>query len=142
MTPAAGGASSRLRAFYTVVSGRLGPDLFSAIEAAKMRLSEVEETEIRFETEGVRIVQPLSRADLRALFQDQLQAIRELIHGVLQGAGKEPGEVDRVLLAGGSSALVCTQELLRDVFGADRVPLRQDLFTSIVRGLALDAASV
>jgi molecular chaperone DnaK (HSP70) len=46
-----------------------------------------------------------------------------------------------VVLAGGSSALVCTQELLRETFGKERVPLRQDLFTSIVSGLALQAGT-
>jgi len=49
--------------------------------------------------------------------------------------------VDRVLLAGGSSALICVQELLQDLFGPERVPVRQDLFTSIVSGLALDAGT-
>jgi hypothetical chaperone protein len=138
MTTAAGGAATRLRSFYTVVARRLGPDLFAAIEAAKMRLSEMEATEIRFETDGVSIAEPLTRADLRELFRDQLQAIRDLLASVL--AGRSPRDVDRVLLAGGSSALVCTQELLREIFGEERVPLRQDLFTSIARGLALDAA--
>ena len=106
-----------------------------------MRLSEQESTEIRFACDAGSIVEPLSRADLRLLFRDELAAIRGLICETLAAAGKAPEEVDRVLLAGGSSALVCIQELLRDIFGSDRVPLRQDLFTSIVRGLALDAAS-
>jgi molecular chaperone DnaK (HSP70) len=75
------------------------------------------------------------------VFREELAAIRRLICATLAAAGKIPDEVDRVLLAGGSSALVCTQELLREIFGPDRVPLRQDLFTSIVRGLALDAAA-
>src|SRR5262249_23279666 len=46
---ASGTASPELRRFYAVVSRRLGPDLFAAIEAAKMRLSEEERSEIRFE---------------------------------------------------------------------------------------------
>lgn len=140
---ARGGASFALRQFHAVASRRLGPDLFAAIEAAKVRLSESETTEIRFGTPqgDVNIVEPLSRADLRALFAEQLAAIRALILTTLEKAGMQPADVDRVLLAGGSSALVCTQELLHDLFGPERVPLRQDLFTSIVRGLALDAAA-
>jgi hypothetical chaperone protein len=136
---ASGTVSRELRAFYSVVSGRLGPDLFGAIEAAKVRLSEEEETEIRFQAEDVEIREPLSRADLRSLFQEPLQDIRTLIFDTLRAAQMRAQDVDRVVLAGGSSALVCTQELLREIFGAERVPLRQDLFTSIVRGLALDA---
>jgi molecular chaperone DnaK (HSP70) len=75
------------------------------------------------------------------LFAEELDAIRKLIDGALEHARLKPRDIDRVLLAGGSSALVCTQELLHEMFGAERVPLRQDLFTSIVRGLALDAAT-
>jgi hypothetical chaperone protein len=138
---ASGTSSPELRRFYAMVSRRLGPDLFAAIEAAKMRLSEEERTEIHFVSGEARIVEPLSRADLRHLFREPLDAIRQLVRETLTGARMAPRDVDRVLLAGGSSALVCTQELLRDLFGSDRVPLRQDLFTSIVRGLALHAAA-
>jgi hypothetical chaperone protein len=139
-TTASGQHARGLQQLYAVVSRRLGPDLFAAIEGAKQRLSGVEETEIRFEAEGVTIREPLTRADLRTLFAEPLERIRTLIGQTLDGAGHIPAQVDRVVLAGGSSALVCIQELLRDVFGPERVPLRQDLFTSIVSGLALDAA--
>ena len=59
------------------------------------------------------IVEPLSRADLRVLFREPLDDIRKLIREALQSAGRAVPDIDRVLLAGGSSALVCTQELLR-----------------------------
>lgn len=135
-----GSVSRQLQAFHEVVSRRLGADLFSAIEAAKVALTDTEETEIRFQSGGVDITEPLSRADLRVLFKEQLDAIRGLILSTLEGAGVAPAGVDRVILAGGSSGLVCTHELLREMFGDERVPLRQDLFTSIASGLALDAA--
>lgn len=136
----AGGTVSRqLKQFFEVASRRLGPDLFTAIEEAKIRLSDTEETEIRFEADGVKIAEPLTRSDLRVLFAEELDAIRNLIAGVLSGPGLKHRDVDRVLLAGGSSALICTQELLRELFGDDRVPVRQDLFTSIVSGLTLSA---
>lgn len=139
-TAASGASAVKLRTFHTVVSRRLGADLFAAIEAAKIRLSSVPATEIRFEAPGVRLAEPLTRPELWTLFAEPLAEIRALIAGVLDQAGIAPEQVDRVLLAGGSSALVCIQELLRERFGEERVPLRQDLFTSIVRGLALDAA--
>jgi len=137
---ASGTASLQLRAFHSVAARRMGPDLFGAIEAAKVRLSQEEQTEIRFSGPDVNIVEPLSRADLWVLFQEPLDAIRKLVVDTLETAGLAPEDVDRVLLAGGSSALICTQELLSDLFGPERVPLRQDLFTSVVSGLALDAA--
>jgi hypothetical chaperone protein len=139
-TVAAGASAGPLHAFFTVVSKRLGPDLFTAIETAKMELSEVKQTEIRYQADGVAIREPLSRAELRELFREPLDAMRELVRETLSRGRMRAKDVDRVVLAGGSSALICTQELLRDLFGAERVPARQDLFTSIVRGLALDAA--
>lgn len=138
---ACGSVSRQLRAFHAVVTRRLGPDLFGAIEAAKVALSDSEETEIQFHSGDVAIEEPLSRTELRLLFRDQLEAIRALLLSALGKAGLAPEQVDRVILAGGSSGLVCTQELLRELFGDERVPLRQDLFTSIASGLALDAAS-
>src|SRR5262249_49463098 len=98
----------------TVLSPRPGPGPFPRIEAAKVRLSELEATEIRYEAEGVRIVEPLARAELWELFRDEFAAIRALIDQTLAAGGRRAAEVDRVLLAGGSSALVCAQELLRE----------------------------
>jgi len=135
-----GSASSQLKTLHEVVSRRLGPNLFGAIEQAKVRLSETPETEIRFRAGDIQITEPLTRAELWVHFHEQLEAIRTLIDGTLAQAGLSPRNVDRVILAGGSSGLVCIQELLSQMFGGDRVPLRQDLFTSIASGLALDAA--
>lgn len=139
MSTASGAPTRHFKAFYSVVSRRLGPELFSAIEAAKMRLSDVEETTIRFSAPEVEIRESLSRADLRVLFREELEQVRALIQRTLSEVGVTPAGVDRVLLAGGSSALICTQELLHELFGPERVPVRQDYFTSIVSGLALDA---
>lgn len=136
-----GSASLQLKALYEVVSRRMGPSLFSAIEQAKVRLSDAPQTEIRFQVGDLTIAEPLTRAELWDLFAEQLTAIRGLIAQTLAKAGHGPQDVDRVILAGGSSGLVCIQELLSQIFGSERVPLRQDLFTSIVSGLALDAAS-
>lgn len=138
-TTGLGKQATGLQQFYRVVAGRLGPDLFAAIETAKQQLSDREETEIRFAAEGVDIREPLTRSELWELFAEPLEQIRTLLRSTLTEAGYAPRDVDRVVLAGGSSALVCTQELLREVFGPERVPLRQDLFTSIASGLALDA---
>jgi molecular chaperone DnaK (HSP70) len=47
-----------------------------------------------------------------------------------------------VLLAGGSSNLLCAQELLCDLFGRERVALRDDMFTSVAQGLAIAARGI
>jgi molecular chaperone DnaK (HSP70) len=82
----------------------------------------------------------LDRRELRELFREPLERIRRLILELLDDAGLLPRQVDRVVLAGGSSALVCVRELLGELFGRERVPDRGDLYTSVAGGLALAAA--
>src|SRR5262249_25600239 len=84
---ACGTASPQLRLFHQIVAKRLGPDLFRPIEAAKVRLSEQERPEIRFACEAGSIIEPLSRADLRVLFREELASIRTLVCKTLAGAG-------------------------------------------------------
>ncbi len=132
--------SRELRQLQEVVSRRLGPSLFQSVEASKLELSRVAETEIAFDADRVRIREKMDRGDLFSLLTPQMDEIRVLIQQVLDRAGIERGEINRVLLAGGSSGLLCTQELLQELFGSERVPMRQDLFTSIASGLALHSA--
>lgn len=141
MSTAQGSGHPEFRTLHRVVAERMGPDLFAAIEAAKLELSVSETTEIRFERNGIKIQEPLSRDELREIIADPLARIRALVLETLAAAGLKPEQIDRVVLAGGSSSLVSAQELLHELFGPERVPLRQDLFTSIASGLALAGAA-
>lgn len=139
-TRAAGHHRPELEALRAVSSGRKGPEIFRAIESAKIALSDVPESPIRFRFGPLDVDEPLDRESTRILFAHELEEIDRLIHDTLAGVELRPADVDVVLLAGGSSNLHCVQELLRDRFGPARVPVRDDLFTSVACGLALAAA--
>jgi hypothetical chaperone protein len=136
-TRAAGRRSSELTALATVATGRKGPEVFAAIEEAKCALSHQMAASIRYHYKEVALDEPLDRPELMALFHDDLHRIERAMLGLLAAHGRQPRDVDVVLLAGGSSNLVAAQELLRDMFGAGRLPLRDDLFTSVAQGLAV-----
>jgi hypothetical chaperone protein len=139
-TRAAGHRRPELEALQSVTASRKGPEIFRAIESAKIALSEVPVSPIHFHFGPLQLDEPLDRPGTRELFAAELEQIDRLIHDTLASAGLSSGAVDVVLLAGGSSNLHCVQELLRDRFGPERVPVRDDLFTSVARGLAISAA--
>jgi hypothetical chaperone protein len=139
-TRAAGRRRPELEALQAVTASRKGPEIFRAIESAKIALSDLPQTTIRYEFGPLHLKEPLDRPGTRDLFAHELEEIDRLIAGTLAGAEVRPADVDVVLLAGGSSNLHCVQELLRDRFRPERVPVRDDLFTSVARGLAIAAA--
>jgi hypothetical chaperone protein len=136
-TQATGRRSSELAALATISTARKGPEIFAAIEEAKCALSHRVASAIRYDYKNVAIDEPLDRPELMTLFHDDLTRIERSILGLLAAHDLQPHDVDVVLLAGGSSNLIAAQELLRDMFGAGRLPLRDDLFTSVVQGLAV-----
>jgi hypothetical chaperone protein len=137
---ASGRRSPELQALATVASARQGPELFASIEQAKVELSERDETTIDYRFRDVHISEPLSRADIERIFEDELQQIDRLVEETLEGTSVTADQVDAVLLAGGSSNLLAVQDRLERLFGADRLVRRSDTFTSVAQGLAIAAA--
>jgi hypothetical chaperone protein len=137
---AAGRRSPELQALATVAAARQGPELFAAIEQAKIELSEHEGSRIEYRFRDVCLSEPLTRADIERIFADELEQIDALLLETLAAGGVDQHMVDVVLLAGGSSNLVTAQDRLERLFGAERVVRRRDTFTSVVAGLAIEAA--
>jgi hypothetical chaperone protein len=136
---ASGRRSRELQALATVAAARQGPELFAAIEQAKIELSETEETRIDYRFREVVITEPFSRGDIERIFADELVQIEGIVMETLEAGRVEQDEVDAVLLAGGSSNLVAVQERLERIFPG-RVMHRTDTFTSVAQGLAIAAA--
>ena len=137
---AAGRRSPELQALATVAAARQGPELFAAIEQAKIDLSEQDESRIEYQFRDVCLSEPLSRADIERIFAEELTQIEALVHETLQAGAVPPTRVDAVLLAGGSSNLIAAQDRLERLFGPGRLARRTDTFTSVAQGLAIAAA--
>ncbi|HET8645859.1 MAG TPA: molecular chaperone DnaK, partial [Vicinamibacteria bacterium] len=99
--------------------------LKEAAEKAKMELSTTAETEINLpfvtaDASGPRhLALRLSRARLEQLVGDLLDRTMQPVRQCLKDAGLEPGQVDEVVLVGGSTRIPRVQQLVREYFGKE-----------------------
>ncbi|HEX9100303.1 MAG TPA: Hsp70 family protein [Candidatus Dormibacteraeota bacterium] len=111
-------------------------DFYKAIEAAKIELSSSDITELEFSPLGLRVT--LRRSAFESMIRPELDLVREAIGRALGEASVQPGEVDRVLLTGGSAYIPAFRGDLAQTFGEDRLEQR-DAFTAVVHGLGVRA---
>jgi molecular chaperone DnaK len=99
--------------------------LREAAEKAKIELSTLMETEINLpyitaDSSGPRHLQlKLSRARFEQMANDLLERCRGPFESALRDAGLKTGEIDEVVLVGGSSRMPAVQELVRSLTGKE-----------------------
>jgi molecular chaperone DnaK len=99
--------------------------LKEAAEKAKIELSSVMETEINLpfltaDASGPKHMNiKLTRAKFEALVGDLLDKTTEPCKKALADAGKKPGDIDEVILVGGSTRIPKVQELVKNFFEKD-----------------------
>ena len=99
--------------------------LKDAAERAKIELSSTLETEINLpfltadQTGPKHLVRKLSRARLERMVEDLIERSMGPVRTCLQDAGLSPGEVDEVILVGGSTRMPKIQEAVRNFFGKE-----------------------
>jgi molecular chaperone DnaK len=99
--------------------------LKEAAERAKIELSSVTETTINLpfltadHTGPKHLNMRLTRAKLEQLIDDIIQKTVEPVRKALADAGKKPGDIDEVVLVGGSTRIPKVQELVRNYFGRE-----------------------
>jgi hypothetical chaperone protein len=130
---------AEIDALLYLVQRNYGWELFEEIERAKIELSSATETELKFEREVIRIREPLSRRSFERLITPRLGTIEAAMQQTLDDAGVNADDINVVLRTGGSSLIPAVQALLERQFGAKKV-MKQEVFTSIVSGLALAGA--
>lgn len=126
-------------ALLSLVQHNYGWELFEEIERAKIALSSQTNTEIAFHRDAIRIREPLSRRAFERLIAPRISAMEDGIDRALADAAVTADDVQVVLRTGGSSLIPAVQAMLERKFGAEKV-FQQEVFTSIVGGLALAAA--
>jgi len=72
------------------------------------------------------------------MIRPELDLVHDAVERGLREAGVEPGEVDRVLMTGGSAYIPAFRRDLAEMFGAERLVAR-DAFTAVVHGLGVRA---
>ncbi len=94
-------------------------------EKAKIELSSKMQTEINIpfltaDQNGPKhLVVSMSRSKLEQLIGDLVDSTKEPCKRALEDAGMTPGDIDEVILVGGSTRMPAVQELVKTIFGKD-----------------------
>ena len=134
-----GRAAANARA---ILYGGRAFDFYKAIEAAKVRLSSQEGTRIQFEHEGLRLDAPVTRQAFETAIKPEMDLVEGAIRDGLDRAAVRPEDVHVALLTGGSSQLPAFRARVAQVLPQSAVQVRSDAFTTVVRGLALQAQAL
>ncbi|MFI5283475.1 MAG: Hsp70 family protein [Candidatus Dormibacterales bacterium] len=111
-------------------------DFYRSIEAAKIELSSVAQTDLEFAPLGLKVA--VRRSAFEAVIRPELDLVQKTVQEALKQAGVKTADVDRVLLTGGSAYIPAFRKDLVDAFGAERLEQR-DAFTAVVHGLGVRA---
>jgi molecular chaperone DnaK len=138
----------RVRQFVADKGGELSPekDLAEWLEVldrckeAKETLSRRDAAVIPLRTGAERTSRELTYGELKELCCDIIEKLRQCCKRVLEKAGLQPSQIDRVVLVGGSTRLRFIPELVREIFGQDPVAdVDPDL--TVAKGAAIVAAA-
>jgi molecular chaperone DnaK (HSP70) len=86
-----------------------------AVIAAKLDLTDVDETEIRVDALGYR--RRITRAEFEELIRPLVERTIQPVRQALADAGLEPPEVDEAVLVGGSTRVPLVRRLVSELFG-------------------------
>jgi molecular chaperone DnaK len=115
--------------------------LQAAAERAKRTLSKLDSTTVTCDHAGKRLSVPLSREQFQEITRDLLTRTRLTTQQVLRQAKTDWGQIDRILLVGGSTHMPMTREVLHDISG--KQPDNSLAVSEVVaRGAAIHAGIV
>jgi len=99
--------------------------LQEACEKAKKELSTAQSTDINLpfitaDASGPKHLQvSITRAEFEKLVDDLIERVRGPVMKAMEDAKMKPGEIDEVVLVGGSTRIPKVQELVKEIFGKD-----------------------
>ncbi|MHA6691530.1 Hsp70 family protein [Devosia sp. A449] len=131
-------APGRVELMMELIEDRLGHRLVGAVEAAKIALSDADATEFVFPVRDRRIETAMSIADLTEALRLAVGRIEATIGEALTRAGVTAGDIDSLILTGGSTQVPAIAGRLRALFPEAEL-VRTDVLGSVGLGLALDA---
>jgi hypothetical chaperone protein len=121
---------------HSLLYGGQAYDFYRTIESAKIALSNEERTTLEFGPLGLQV--EVRRPAFESMIRPELDLVASTITRALVEAGVDAGDVDRVLLTGGSAYIPAFRNDLSQVFGEERLEQR-DAFTAVVHGLGVRA---
>ncbi len=130
---------ARLNRLVRVIENEIGHDVAFAVEAAKIGANQDGGAEIDLTLVEPGLRPALTGAELAATLAPSAAAIRAEIAETLTLGGVKADAVGRLVFVGGSSLLSAVDAAARAALPAAMVE-RSDVFTAVVRGLALATA--
>jgi hypothetical chaperone protein len=128
----------KIEALITLIDEDLGFHLHQAVQRVKYELSHAETAQFHFRDGSMDLSIAVTRAEFEGWIADELQAIERCVDTLLDSAGMNRNEVDRVFLTGGSSLVPAVRRIFESRFGPGRIRTGNE-FISVARGLALKA---
>lgn len=115
-----------------------GIEFIKRIEECKRDLSKTSKYKFSYIGKNVALEEkPFYRDDFATAIEEELYEIDELIDECLEEGGiDDPYDIDKVILAGGSSLIPAVQDLLADKFGSTHVCAKIDEDDEFVKGFA------
>ncbi len=99
------------------IDSNLQQQIRDVAERAKWELSEATETEIVIQLDDTNFELALSRDDFEALVGDIVERTIKPCMMALADAGIEPGQIDEVVLVGGSTRMPLARQRVQELFG-------------------------
>ena len=126
----------KLERLIEILDDNHGYELYRAVSALKIALSQQEEATFRFEAGSVRIEKPVTRAEFEGWIAPELAAIETAVDEAVARSGLAADQIDRVFLTGGTSFVPAVRDIFLRRFGPNRIETGGE-FESIASGLAL-----
>ncbi len=117
----------------------LGFELYQAISAVKMRLSDEDSAPLAFDSAGISLSGTVTRTEFEQLIRSDLARIADAADATVARAGLRYEDIDAVFTTGGTSQVPAVRRLFVDRFGEARLHAAHPL-QSVASGLALYAA--
>ncbi len=133
--------AERVETMVMLVEDRLGHRLIGAVEAAKIALSDADETQFAFPVRERTIETAITAQQLGAALSDSVLRLETTIGETLRRAGIGADAVDSLILTGGSTLVPAVAGRLKALFPEADV-VRTDVLGSVGLGLALEARRI
>ncbi|MHB9757463.1 Hsp70 family protein [Streptomyces sp. BYX5S] len=117
----------------------------AASERTKIELSDVPAAEIILAPlgeNGGSWTGKVTRDGFEALISADIARSLEITRGVLRETSRTPGDIDKVLLVGGSTRIPLVRRLLTELFGEEKVNSETDPMAAVALGAGIEAGLV
>ena len=134
----AGMAPVRLKALQALIYNDLAFTFYDRVEAAKIALSEQGASVISLEDRAIPLWELYTRSQFEGDIQEYAARVEKTLLDTLAASHLEIRAIDAVVKTGGSSSIPLFNDMLRRLFGTEKVKT-SSAFSSVVAGLAIRA---